>query len=111
VRLRDSELNALSLFVMKLTPENEEELLLAPTEAVTGANIYRESHCSACHQLLGAGMKIGPPLDGVGDRRNRKWLEQHFKDPKSLSPNSKMPVFKFDEAQMDALCNYLLQMP
>jgi len=111
VRLRDSELNALSLFVLKLTPENEEELLLAPVEAVKGANIYRESHCSACHQLHGAGMKIGPPLDGVGDRRNRKWLEQHFRDPKSLSPNSKMPAYKFDEAQMDALCSYLLQMP
>jgi ubiquinol-cytochrome c reductase cytochrome b subunit len=111
VRLRDSELNALSLFVLKLTPENEEELLLAPADAVTGANIYRESHCSACHQLQGAGMKIGPPLDGVGDRRNRKWLEQHFRDPKSLSPNSKMPAYKFDQTQMDALCNYLLQMP
>ncbi len=111
VNLRDSELNALSLFVLKLTAENEEELLLAPADAVTGANIYRENHCSACHQLQGAGMKVGPPLDGVGDRRNRKWLEAHFKDPKSLSPNSKMPAYKFDASQMDALCEYLLQMP
>jgi len=111
VNLRDSELNALSLFVLKLTADNEEELLLAPADAVTGANIYRESHCSACHQLQGAGMKIGPPLDGVGDRRNRQWLEAHFKDPKSLSPNSKMPAYKFDAAQMDAICQYLLQMP
>jgi cbb3-type cytochrome oxidase cytochrome c subunit len=111
VNLRDSELNALSLFVLKLTPENEEELLLAPADAVTGANIYRENHCSACHQLQGSGMKIGPSLDGVGDRRNRQWLEAHFKDPKSLSPNSKMPAYKFTPAQMDAICQYLLQMP
>ena len=111
VNLRDSELNALSLFVLKLTAENEEEMLLAPADAVTGANIYRENHCSACHQLQGSGMKIGPPLDGVGDRRNRQWLEAHFKDPKSLSPNSKMPAYKFDAAQMDAICQYLLQMP
>jgi cbb3-type cytochrome oxidase cytochrome c subunit len=56
-------------------------------------------------------MKIGPPLDGVGDRHDRKWLEQHFKDPQSLSKGSKMPVYKFDAEQMDAICNYLLQMP
>ena len=111
VRLKDSELNALSLFVMRLTPENEADLLSAPALAVKGATIYQESHCNACHQLEGSGMKIGPPLDGVGDRHDRAWLEQHFQDPRSVSKDSKMPAYKFDVDQMAANCGYLLQMP
>jgi ubiquinol-cytochrome c reductase cytochrome b subunit len=111
VRLRDSELNALSLFVMRLTADNEADLKGAPVLAVKGATIYQESHCSACHQLQGSGMKVGPPLDGVGDRHDRAWLEAHFKDPKSVSKDSKMPAYKFDPEQMDAICGYLLQMP
>jgi len=111
VRLKDSELNALSLFVLRLTPENEMDLLSAPVYAVKGATLYQDSHCSACHQLRGNGMKIGPALDGVGDRHDRAWLEQHFKDPKSVSKDSKMPAYRFDAEQMDAICNYLLQMP
>lgn len=111
VRLKDSELNALSLFVLRLTPENEMDLLSAPVYAVKGATLYQDSHCSACHQLRGNGMKIGPALDGVGDRHDRAWLEQHFKDPKSVSKDSKMPAYRFDPEQMDSICNYLLQMP
>ncbi len=111
VRLRDSELNALSLFVLRLTPENEADLKSAPDFAVKGATLYQDSHCNACHQLRGNGMKIGPALDGVGDRHDRAWLEAHFKDPKSVSKDSKMPAYRFDPQQMDAICTYLLQMP
>jgi len=111
VRLRDSELNALALFVLKLTPENEAELKTSPPFAVQGATVYQENHCTACHQMRGSGMKVGPSLDGVGDRRDRMWLEQHFKDPASVSKGSKMPAYKFTQQQMDAICEYLLQMP
>jgi ubiquinol-cytochrome c reductase cytochrome b subunit len=111
VRLKDSELNALSLFVLRLTPDNEMDLLSAPLFAVKGATLYQDSHCNVCHQLHGNGMKIGPALDGVGDRRDRAWLEAHFKDPQSVSKGSKMPAYKFDPEQMDAICTYLLQMP
>lgn len=111
VRLKDSELNALSLFVLALTPENYADLLAAPAYAVKGATLYQDSHCNVCHQMRGNGMKVGPALDGVGDRHDRQWLEAHFKDPKSLSKGSKMPAYKFDAEQMDAICNYLLQMP
>lgn len=111
VRLRDSELNALSLFVLRLTPENEAELKSSPAFAVRGATVYQENHCNACHQLRGSGMKVGPALDGVAKRRDRAWLEAHFKDPASVSKGSKMPAYKFDAQQMDDICNYLLQLP
>jgi ubiquinol-cytochrome c reductase cytochrome b subunit len=111
VRLRDSELNALSLFVLKLTPENETALKATPAAVVRGATIYQESHCSVCHQVRGSGKSVGPVLDGVGDRHDRAWLEQHFRNPASVSQGSKMPVYKFNATDMEAICNYLLQMP
>jgi len=111
VQLTDPQLNSLSAFVLKLTPQNEASLMSAPDFAVQGASIYEANHCGACHQISGAGMKMGPALDGVGQHRDRAWLEQHFVDPKGMSPGSIMPPYKFDPAQMDALCKYLLQLP
>jgi ubiquinol-cytochrome c reductase cytochrome b subunit len=111
VNLDNAGLNALSAFVLKLTPQSEPALLSAPDFVVQGALIYQTNHCDACHQILGAGKKLGPPLDGVGERRDRAWLEKHFQDPKSTSPGSIMPPYKFTPAEMDAICKYLLQLP
>jgi ubiquinol-cytochrome c reductase cytochrome b subunit len=111
VQLEDAGLNALSAFVLKLTPQNEQGLLSAPDFAVQGALIYQTKHCDACHQIQGVGKKVGPPLDGIGQHRDRAWLEKHFVDPKSMSPGSMMPPYKFTPPEMDAICKYLLQLP
>src|SRR5260370_34391205 len=108
VQLNEPQLNALSAFVLKLTPQNEAPLMSTPDFAVQGASIYEANHCGACHQINGAGQKVGPSLDGVGQHRDRAWLEQHFVDPKSTSPGSLMPPYKFEAQEMDALCRYLL---
>jgi ubiquinol-cytochrome c reductase cytochrome b subunit len=111
VTLNAAALNSLSAFVMKVTPQNESALMAAPDFAVQGAIVYQANKCNACHQIDGAGQKLGPALDGVGLRRDRAWLEQHFADPKSTSPGSIMPAYKLNAADMDALCKYLLQLP
>ena len=111
VQLDDAGLNALSAFVLKLTPQNESGFLSAPNFVVQGALIYQTNHCDACHQINGVGKKLGPPLDGVGQHRDRAWLEKHFIDPKSTSPGSIMPPYKFTPQEMDAVCKYLLQLP
>jgi ubiquinol-cytochrome c reductase cytochrome b subunit len=111
VQLDDAGLNALSAFVLKLTPQNEAGFLSAPDFAVQGALIYQTNHCDACHQINGVGKKLGPPLDGIGQHRDRAWLEKHFIDPKSTSPGSIMPPYKFTPQDMDAICKYLLQLP
>ena len=111
VRLDDAGLNALSAFVLKLTPQSEPALLSTPDFVVQGALIYQTNHCDACHQIMGAGKKLGPPLDGVGKRRDRAWLKKHFEDPKSTSPGSMMPAYKFTPVEMDAICKYLGQLP
>jgi len=111
VQLDDAALNALSALVIKLTPQNDDALRSAPDFAVQGALVYQTNHCDACHQINGTGKRLGPLLDGVGQRRDRAWLEKHFADPRSMSPGSMMPPYKFSAQDMDAICQYLLQLP
>jgi ubiquinol-cytochrome c reductase cytochrome b subunit len=111
IDLPNADLNALSLFVLRLTPQNEAALLATPAFVTQGAKVYEKNHCDACHQIDGVGTKLGPALDGVGSRHDRAWLEKHFADPASVSKDSIMPPFKFSAADMDAICKYLLQLP
>ena len=111
VQLDGASLDALSAFVLKMTPQNDEALRATPDFAVQGATTYQANHCSACHQINGAGTKMGPSLNGVGQQRDRTWLEKHFRDPKSTSPGSIMPAYNFSLQDMDAICQYLLQLP
>jgi cbb3-type cytochrome oxidase cytochrome c subunit len=111
VDLPNADLTALSLFVLTITPQNETALLAAPAFATQGAALYQKNHCDACHQIGGVGATLGPALDGVGLRHDQAWLEKHFADPKSVSKNTIMPPYKFNPAELDAICKYLLQLP
>jgi quinol-cytochrome oxidoreductase complex cytochrome b subunit/mono/diheme cytochrome c family protein len=111
VDLSAADLNALSLFVLTLTPQNETALLAAPEFATQGAMVYQMNHCNSCHQIRGVGSTLAPALDGVGLRHDRAWLEKHFADPASVSKDSIMPPYKFAPMDLDAICKYLLQLP
>jgi len=111
VELSDVELNALALFVLKLTPQNEKALESAPDFATQGALVYEKNHCDSCHQIQGVGTALGPALDGVGLRHDQAWLEKHFADPPGVTKGSIMPPYKFAAADLDAICKYLLQLP
>ena len=111
VDLSDADLNALSLFVLTLTPQNESAILAAPDFATRGAMVYQSKHCNSCHQIHGGGSTLAPALDGVGLRHDRAWLEKHFADPASVSKGSIMPPYKFMPMELDAICKYLLQLP
>ena len=78
--------------------------------AAEGKALY-DQKCQACHSLAGQGGKmahIGGPLDGVGAKRDAKWLRQYLGDPKATLPNAKMPKMKLDDQQLDDLVAYLL---
>jgi quinol-cytochrome oxidoreductase complex cytochrome b subunit/mono/diheme cytochrome c family protein len=111
VDLSNADLNALSLFVLTLTPKNETALLAVPDFVTQGAMVYQNSHCNSCHQIHGVGSTLAPALDGVGLRHDRAWLEKHFADPASVSKDSIMPPYKFMPMDLDAICKYLLQLP
>ncbi len=111
INLPDPDLSNLALFVLTLTPQNEAALLSTPAFVTRGAMVYSKNHCDACHQILGVGATLGPPLDGVGLRHDRAWLEKHFADPPGVVPGSIMPAYKFSAMDLDAISKYLLQLP
>jgi cytochrome c oxidase cbb3-type subunit 2 len=51
----------------------------------------------------------GPDLTNIGARRSEKWLEVHFKDPRSLAPDSVMPSYAhlFTDGRGQDLVRYL----
>jgi cbb3-type cytochrome oxidase cytochrome c subunit len=59
----------------------------------------------------GAGAKLGPPLNGLSQRRAQQWVEQHFTNPAALSPGTIMPPSQFSPTDMQALVNYLFSLP
>jgi ubiquinol-cytochrome c reductase cytochrome b subunit len=111
VELTSAETKSLASFLLKLTPEAAKALDAAPQSAVEGAMLYQSNHCNVCHRVNGVGMKTGPPLNGVAQRRTREWLEEHFVNPQKLSPGTPMPAYKFSSKDMDRMVTYVLSVP
>ncbi len=108
--LDETRLEDLAAFLRRLTPEAAETLSTAPESAVTGAQIARANGCDSCHRINGTGGAVGPPLNGVSGRRSRDWVVQHLRDPKSQTPDTVMPSFRFSEYERDALISYLFSL-
>jgi cytochrome c oxidase cbb3-type subunit 2 len=52
--------------------------------------------------------RTGPDLSYIGRKRSEAWEIQHWKDPRSLSPMSIMPVFDFlSDQQLSDLAAYI----
>jgi mono/diheme cytochrome c family protein len=43
---------------------------------------FYKKNCAACHSI-GGGRLLGPDLRGVGDRKDRRWLEDFIVNPKA----------------------------
>lgn len=110
IHLPDAQLNALAAFLLKLNPQNVTALMSAPDAAVEGAMVYQQNRCGSCHQVNGVGMKLGPPMNGLSKRRDRKWVEGHFTEPQKFSPGTVMPPYRFSPQEMDRVTTYLLSL-
>ena len=111
IQLSNSQMNSLAAFLLKWNPKNAKELDEAPAFAVEGAMVYQGQKCGICHQVNGAGQKMGPALNGIAGRRSREWIDDHFRDPQKMSPGSPMPPYKFSSRDMDRITSYLLALP
>ena len=109
--LTGAQMKSLATFVTKISTETATALDSAPQAAVEGAVIYQAQRCNFCHQVNGEGMKTGPVLNGVAQRRTRDWLEEHFVNPQKLSPGTTMPPYKFSSRDMDRILTYILAIP
>ena len=79
--LTDAQVQMLVTFVTKRGDKAVDAWEHAPQSAVDGALIYQAKDCASCHKLNGVGDDLGPSLNGIGERRDRQWIEQHFADP------------------------------
>ncbi len=111
ISLTTGELNNLASFVLKLSPENALLVDSIPPYALDAAILYQKHQCGACHQVNGVGQKLGPALNGLAERRDRKWIEEHFVNPQKLSPGTNMPPYKFTPKDMDRITTWLLAIP
>jgi ubiquinol-cytochrome c reductase cytochrome b subunit len=111
IQLSDAQLNALAAFLLKLNPNNASALGNAPDFATAGALVYLANQCGGCHMVNGYGMKIGPPLNGLAQRRSRSWVQEHFANPDALSPGSMMPPYSLSAKDMANLTAYLFALP
>lgn len=110
IHLPEAQLNSLAAFLLKLNQQNVNTLMAAPDSAVAGAMVYQQNRCGSCHQVNGVGMKLGPPINGLSKRRDRKWVEGHFAEPQKFSPGTVMPPYRFSPQEMDRITTYLMSL-
>lgn len=80
----------------------------AVTSMTPGEAVYKAQGCSACHIIAGVGGKVGPDLSFVGKKRDKEWIEDQLRNPKSHNPQSIMPSFaRLSEKDLDGLADYL----
>ena len=111
VAIPDVELNCLAAFLLKLSSDNAQVLEAIPSYAMRGSLIYQQNQCGSCHKVNGAGEQQGPSLNGLAQRRTRKWMIDHFRNPQKFNPKSIMPAYDFPNDEMDAIVAYLKALP
>jgi cbb3-type cytochrome oxidase cytochrome c subunit len=99
------------LFVENLKPETASKLEDISPKAIQGAQVFVMGGCGGCHKVNSVGGGIGPPLNGLADRRKREWVKTHFVAPQKLSPGTIMPAYHFSAAEEDAIILYLFSLP
>lgn len=72
-----------------------------------GERLYRDMNCAYCHSIRGKGGLVGPELDKVVGKETDEWLEKHFRDPRSVTPGSRMPRLNLLDDEIRALTAYM----
>jgi nitric oxide reductase subunit C len=89
------------------TKGTESEIILNDTElslVKEGKLIYQQYNCMSCHQIYGLGGYLGPDLTTAFSDKHRG--EEYMKAFLKTGGN-RMPDFKFNSNQIDALISYL----
>lgn len=105
-------------------PAPEEAYRPAQSRIERGGELYRRYGCGGCHRLGGElAPRIGPELDGIGDkavelldfgvredlpRSLPAWLAAKVTEPRSFREDLKMPVLGLEPGEIQALLTALL---
>jgi len=75
----------------------------------SGEKLYQEVFaCIGCHRLNGRGGEVGPAHTDLASRMKRQWIKQWLQNPQAVTPDVRMPRFKFKDWEFEALTNYLM---
>ncbi len=66
--------------------------------------------CLSCHILGGQGGKVGPALDGVGDRMTKEMIEKRLINPQDVMPGALMPKLPLSPEQITELSAFLVEL-
>lgn len=96
-------------------------LTVDATLAKLGKTTFANKGCVTCHSI-GQGMRAGPDLIGVTDRRDLDWLKRWMQDPAGMlqtdsaskvmlaeAKGVKMPNVKLSDREIDGLLHYIAQ--
>ncbi|NTV06782.1 MAG: c-type cytochrome, partial [Chlorobiaceae bacterium] len=76
-----------------------------------GKALWSQARCNLCHTTGGRGgnhIKVyAPDLSKVGSKVNKEWLFRWIKDPNAYFPGTKMPRFRFTDAEINSLVEYI----
>ena len=80
-------------------------------DATAGKEAYKTHKCSMCHQIAGAGGKMGGALDDIGAKKDADTLKKYIKDPKSVNDKAKMKAYPdMTEKDLDDLVAYMMSL-
>jgi len=74
---------------------------------VIGAQLAKDRACAACHKIGEVDGGIAPDLSFEGLMKDEKWIGDHFRNPRIVTPDSIMPAFRFTAHDFDAMTAYL----
>lgn len=89
--------------------ENQSHLNFAP-KFTQAKRLMIASGCHGCHEIKGYTdlPKIGPELNRIGYKTSPAWVFRWVKNPKEYNPHTRMPDFKFNDEQAEAITAYLI---
>ena len=72
-------------------------------------HMLSEVGCFGCHEIKGFTdlQKIGPELNQLTAKAKADWIYRWVRNPKDYNPHTRMPNFKFDNDQAEAITAYL----
>jgi cytochrome c oxidase subunit 2 len=105
---------AFDAWAQKMKAANTAPAPTATAAAAQGQEIFKKS-CLGCHAIGSEGGKLGPNLTNFADRirvagileNNKENIAAWLKDPQKVKPGNTMPNLNLDDAQVNALVEYL----
>jgi putative heme-binding domain-containing protein len=85
--------------INKLIAARAADFAKASSNADRGSVVFQKS-CAACHQIAGKGNRVGPQLDGAGNRGVERLLEDMLDPNRNVDVNFRATILALDDGQV-----------